>query len=152
MGGTVTTSSGPITLRNFPGTFIGFVHDNASLVTPSFSGSLKFLARTVYASSFTGFATAYVSGTLTITAPTTTAAGSATLVATPAGGSSTTATLTVDVPGSTKPGVYHIHGAFGTEYLDITWPIGGTKALYAVSSGTAGTGTVSEVGEAYLTE
>jgi len=151
MGGTVTTSHGTITLRNFPETFIGFVHDNASSVTPSFSGSLKFLARTVYASSYAGFANAYVSGTLTITAPTTTA-GSATLVATPAGGSSTTATLTVDAPGSTKPGVYHIHGAFGTEYIDITWPIGGTKALYAVSSGTAGTGTVSEVGEAFLTE
>jgi len=38
----------------------------------------------------------------------------------------------------------------GGDYVDIVWPIGGTKALYAVSA--SATGTVSEVGEAFITQ
>lgn len=141
---------GPITLRDYPSTFVGFVHDQASAVTPGFSGTLNFLARTVYASSYASFAGAYTTGTLTITAPTATA-GTATLVATPAGGAVATSTLTVDVPAAGAPGVYHMSGALtGAGYIDITWPIGGTKALYMIS--TAVGGTVSEVGEAYITQ
>ncbi len=149
-GGTIP-GGGSLLLRNFPDNFIGFVHDRASTVTPSFSGTLNFLARTQYASNYASFATAYTSGTLTITAPTTTA-GSATLVATDAGATtSSTSTLTIDVPASGAPGVYHIHGALTAGgYIDVVWPIGGTKALYAISA--SATGTVSEVGEAFITQ
>ena len=148
-GGKVPGSA-TLNMRDFPGNFIGFVHNRASTATPGFSGTLHFLARTIYASSYSDFAGAYTTGTLTITAPTT-AAGSATLVAVPAGGTSATSTLTVRVPASGAPGVYHIDGALaGGGYVDIVWPIGGTKALYVVSD--SATGTVSEVGEAYITQ
>lgn len=137
-------------LRDYPSNFIGFVHNQADATTPSFSGRLNFLARSIYASSYSGFANAYTTGSLTITAPTTTA-GSATLVMTQAGSATTTTdTLSVAVPASGAPGVYHISGALGGGgYVDIVWPVGGTKALYAVSA--SATGTVSEVGEAYMT-
>jgi len=147
-------------MRLFPSNFVGFIQDQAVTTTPAFSGKLNFLARTIYASSYAGFVNAFTSGTLTITAPTTTtptAAGSATLVVTP-GGSSTpaTSTLTVAVPASTAPGMYHISGITSDGgWIDIVWPIGGTKALYAISTGvsTSGVGgNVSEVGEAYITQ
>ncbi|MDQ6950408.1 MAG: hypothetical protein Q9M26_01935, partial [Mariprofundales bacterium] len=148
IGGTVPHTA--LKMRNFPGNFVGFVHKQGD-PTPVFSGKLNFLARTMYASSYASFANAYTTGSLTITAPSTTTAGSATMVATPASTTAATSTLTVDVPASGAPGVYHIHGAItGGGYIDIVWPIGGTKALYAVS--TNATGTIKEVGEAYLTE
>ena len=151
MGGTPPGGL-PGNMRDYPSNFIGFVHDQASTATPSFTGTLNFLARTIYASSYAGFSTAYNTGTLTITtAPTATTAGSATLVATPAGGTASTSTLSIDAVPATKPGVYHINGAMtGGDYVDIVWPIGGTKALYAVSA--SATGTVSEVGEAFITQ
>jgi len=153
-GGSITApGGGSVLMRNFPENFVGFVHDQASSATPSFTGTLNFLARTIYASSFTGFVNAFTSGTLEITAPVGSTAGSATLIATPGGGTSATSTLTVDAPASGAPGVYHIHGTVtgsGGQYIDITWPIGGTKALYALSA--AVDGNVSEVGEAYITQ
>jgi len=141
----------PGKMRDYPSNFIGFVHNQADPY-PSFSGPLNFLARTIYASSYAGFSTAYTTGSLSITtAPTTTATGTATLVATPAGGTAATSTLTIDISASTAPGVYHMYGALtGGGYIDIVWPIGGTKALYAASASS--TGTVSEVGEAYITQ
>ena len=153
LGGTFVPAGGSsITLRDYPMNFVGFVHNRADATLPSFTGSLNFLARTIYASSYLQFGNAYTFGTLSITAPTTTA-GSATLVATPAGGTAATSTLTVDVPATGAPGVYHIHGVLsgsGGRYVDITWPIGGTKALYAVSASASG--TVEDVGEAYITQ
>ena len=149
MGGFVPGSS-TLRMRDYPSTFIGFVRNRASSATPSFSGTLNFLSRVIYSNSYTGFANAYSVGTLTITAPTT-AAGSATLVITPRGGTISTSTLAVDVPASGAPGLYHMSGALtGGGYIDITWPIGGTKALYMVSSAAAG--NVTEVGEAYITQ
>jgi len=141
---------GALKMRNFPENFVGFVHNQANTVAPSFSGKLNFLARTQYASSFAGFVNAYTTGTITITAPTTTN-GSATLVATQSGGTAATSTLTVVKPVTGAPGVYHMHGAItGGGYVDLVWPVGGTKALYMVSA--SATGTVQEVGEAYITQ
>ncbi len=152
MGGTVPGASS-LQMRNFPSTFIGFVHNQADTTTPSFSGRLNFLARVQYASDYSSFANAYTSGSLTITAPSGSSSGSATLVATPGGGTTATSTLTVDVPPSGTYGVYQIHGALtGGGYIDIVWPIGGTKALYAISDQADGTGTITEIGEAYMTQ
>jgi len=149
-GGTIP--GGLLLMRNFPDNMVGFIHDQASTTTPAFSGTLNFLARTQYASSYTGFANAYVSGTLAITAPGA-GDGSATLIATSAGSTTaTTATLTVVKPLASQPGLYHMHGAFGaTEYIDIVWPVGGTKAVWAISDNASGTGTVTDVGEAFMT-
>ncbi len=160
MGGNIPGMTPATPMRNFPGVFVGFVHKNGA-PTPSFSGKLNFLARTMYASSYAGFVSAFTAGTLSITAPTT-SAGSATLTVTDDGtGSPAPApiTLTVDVPASTAPGVYHIHGTLtpastgnNGDYIDITWPIGGTKALYAISNNANGLGTITEIGEAYITQ
>ncbi len=151
-GGSITVGGKSVPMVKIPQNFIGFVHKKG-VTAPSFSGKLHLLARTMYAKDYSAFRNSYVTGTITITAPTTTA-GTATLVAT-AGGqtTSTTATLTVDVPATTAPGVYHMHGKLSsTEYIDITWPIGGTKALWAISDNGNGNGNITEVGEAYITQ
>jgi len=163
MGGTITPPGGgaAVPMRDFPGNFVGFVHNQADPV-PSFSGTLNFLARTMYANNYGAFINAYTAGTLSITAPVGTTAGSATLTVTDDGtgnAGSAPISLTVDAPSSTTPGVYHIRGVLTPastgntgEYIDITWPIGGTKALYAISDNANGNGTITEVGEAYLTQ
>jgi len=159
IGGNFPTGSSPMsgqTMRSFPATFIGFVHNQSGTAVPAFTGKLNILARTIYAADYSNFNNAYTSGTLTITtAPTTSVKGVATLVVAP--GSSTTTTtsnLSIDMLASSNPGVYHIHGALtgGTEYIDVTWAVGGTKALYAISNSSAGTGNITELGEAFITQ
>ena len=54
------------------------------------------------------------------------------------------ATLSVENNG----GLLHIHGEFGTDYLDFYLPVGGNKATYAISNAE---GIYTEVGEAYMT-
>jgi hypothetical protein len=152
-GGTFTPPGGllpTITMRNFPSTFVGFFHPTGT-ASPSFTGSLNFLARTIYSNDFSNFIHAVVTGAINITtAPTTTVAGAATLTAADPSGTAITGTLTIDATGS-KYGVYHIHGALaGGGYVDIFWPIGSKKATYIVSTGVAG--NVDEVGEAYITQ
>jgi len=137
--------------RNFPETFIGFVHKQGS-IAPSMIGTRNFLARTIYAQNFAQFTNSYVSGSINVTkAPTAAATGTATATVTPHGGTASTVTLTIDKIAAGTFGVYHMHGAMGTLYLDITWPVGGTKALYAVSDNANGAGNITEVGEAFLT-
>jgi len=93
-----------------------------------------------------------VSGAVNIAqAPTAAATGTATATVTPHGGTASTVMLTIDKIAAGTFGVYHMHGAMGTLYLDITWPVGGTKALYAVSDNANGAGNITEVGEAFLT-
>lgn len=151
-GGTVTPpwSATPITVRNFPLPVVGFFHQVGS-ASPSFLGTLNFLARTMYSRDFNNFINAVATGTINITtAPTTTVAGAAILAATDPSGAAINATLTIDAIGS-KHGMYHIHGVLSDgNYVDIYWPIGGKKATYAISTGVAG--TVDEVGEAYMTQ
>ena len=115
--------------------------------TPSaFSGHLTFLARALYADDYTRFKSAFHTGEIEITA------GS--------GGAAPTATMTISgmttAPATMKAsltnGMYHIEGVpiTGGEYFDIYWPLGGTKALYLVSTGNGSTDVVKEVGEAYI--
>ena len=102
---------------------------------------MNFLARVLYTKDYYTYLNAYMTGTLNISGT------SATLSWTDATGSSGTATLTAD----SSEGLYHIYGALGTGYIDIYWPIGGQKAVYAHSNSSDGTGTIDEVGETYLT-
>jgi len=140
-----------IIMRDFPSTFVGFFHPTGA-ATPSFTGSLNILARTIYSNDFSLFLDAYVTGSLDITlAPTTTTvAGTATLNVVDPNGTVITGNLAIDAIGG-KHGVYHIHGTDSAgSYTDIFWPIGSKKATYIVSTGVAG--TISEVGEAYITQ
>lgn len=129
-----------IPLKKFPATFVGLLKKPTD-AAPSFTGTLNFLARTLYSVDYTNYANAYVTGTISISGT------SATLNWADATGSSGTASLAA----SNSGGVYHLYGALGTEYIDIYWPVGGTKATYIISASTDGTGLVGEVGEAFLT-
>ena len=142
MGGSVkdpfTGASTP--MKKFPATFVGFLKKQGE-TAPTFSGTLNFLARTLYTTDADAYLNAYISGTITISG------NSATLSWALPSGDSGTATLTANTTG----GVYHLYGALGDEYIDIYWPIGGQKAVYVQSDSSDGNGTINEVGEAYLT-
>ncbi|MBW1999225.1 MAG: hypothetical protein JRJ29_14845 [Deltaproteobacteria bacterium] len=90
-------------------------------------------------------------GLITILATGDGGGGTSTSVATlswnQAGGMSGTAALTA----SSSDGVYHFDGALESDYMDIFWPVGARKAVYIISDSSVGNGTITEVGEAYLT-
>lgn len=151
-GGNIPTTTTPY--RTYPGNFVGFVRNQASTTTPSFTGTLNILARTMYANTYSTFSNAYTYGTVTVaTAPTTAATGAGTLSFTTANGSTGTVALTIDKLTANVLGVYHFSGsmpaAIGGGTIDISWPVGGTKALYALSNTT---GNIDEIGEAYITQ
>lgn len=128
IGGQIDTGAGSEPASTYPATFVGIA--NASGTTPpSFTGTLNFLARTLYASDYNDYAGAYVWGSLQISG---TGTGQAELDFSTAGGDSGT-DISLDV--GYFMGLYHVHGALGSEYLDIFWPVGGKKAVYIVSEG-----------------
>ena len=154
LGGTLTVGGMNYTLSNYPAVFVGFVRKQGD-PTPSFTGTVNILARTMYATNYNAYKDAYVYGTMTISkAPTTAATGAATLTGQSAGSPSPqTLNLTIDKLTTGAPGMYHMHGPMGaSQYLDITWPVGGSRALYMISNNASGTGNVTEIGEAYITQ
>jgi hypothetical protein len=128
-------------LKRYPATFVGFIREKGTN-GPTFSGKLNFLARALYAWSYSDYENAYVTGTITISG------SSATLDWADAGEDSDTATLAAE--NENDSGLYHLYGALDSfSYIDIYWPVGGTKATYIVTDNSSG--TVVQVGEAYLT-
>jgi len=160
-GGSFDHDNNPLTpaidMKGSPATFVGFFHDQTA-GTPTFTGTLNFLARTMFANSFAGFSNAYLNGSIQITAPTATVAGSGQLTAALADGTPVNITLVIDPSGTGAAagfGIYHMHGADTTLlniFIDVYWPIGGTKATYIQSDNVAGTGNVTEIGEAFITQ
>jgi len=140
MGGNVPAGVPGTYMSEYPATFVGFMEEQGS-TAPSFSGVVNLLARTLYSTDYNDYFGMYFWGTLS------TSGTSATLNWNQPGGMSGTATLTA----SSSHGLYHFDGAMGTDYIDIFWPVGAEKAVYIISDNSAGTGTITGVGEAYLT-
>ena len=125
----------------YPATFVGFVKKQGE-TAPSVAGTRNFLARALYGLDPTGYLNVLVTGDLTISGL------SATLNWTESGGTSGTASLTVE----NTDGLYHMHGVLNsTTYIDIFWPLGGKKSVYITSDNETGGWVITEVGEAYLT-
>ena len=118
---------------------------------PNVIGTRNFLARSLYSTlgggtasgNYTYHKNAWSYGSLTIN--TVTGIGSLTIT-------SSGVTVTVPMTVVKETGMVHIYGALGEGYLDLYWPVGGKKATYVRSANTAGTGLVTDVGEAYVTE
>ena len=118
---------------------------------PSFSGRLDFLYRTLYMNPDAINAPSdvpFAFGTLDIHG------SSAVLQYTDSEGESGRSELILDDEADgIKTGIYHMHGMVGpgaeAEYMDIFWPVGGTKAAILVSGSSEG--TVTEVGEGFIT-
>jgi len=113
----------------------------------------------MFANSYAGFSNAYLNGSIQITAPTATVAGSGQLTAALADGTAVNITLVIDTSGTgsaTGFGIYHMSGADTNLniFIDVYWPIGGTKATYIQSDATGGlgNGNVTEIGEAFITQ
>ena len=47
-------------------------------------------------------------------------------------------------------GIYHLQGPMGTEYIDILWPAGGSRAVFVSSTAADGNGKIYEIGEAFI--
>ncbi|MGD8916915.1 MAG: hypothetical protein PVH35_09985 [Syntrophobacterales bacterium] len=136
---------GPLSF--YPATFVGFVKKQGE-TAPSVAGTRNFLARTLYSKEVlvdnedNAYRTSYITGDLTISG------SSATLNWTEGGGTSGTASLTVE----NTDGLYHMHGTLDSStYIDIFWPLGGKKSVYITSDNGTGDWLITEAGEAYLT-
>ncbi len=134
-----------INLPEYPITCVVFMREDGT-TPPSFTGTLNFLARSLYAYDYSDYQNAYIYGTIVV------GSTSATLSGQDAQGNSINATLTVEKvtdSNGTFTGMYHFYGTIGQDFIDIYWPVGGRKATYIVS--TAADGNIESVGEAYFT-
>ena len=127
-------NGGVIDLKSFPGVFVGFLNKDGT-TAPAINGKYNFIARSLYVDD-------YSMGLGVSTGEITLSENSASMEI---GGN--TVALNVNFTN----GIYHISGPISqSEFIDIAWPSGGKKAIYAVSDKVDGTGNVIEVGEAYL--
>ncbi len=142
MGGTI---NGTALSTNFPGHYVAYAKP-ANESPPAFNGTLHFVERVTYSMGSSEYAGAYGFGSITIddsTAPPT-----VTLVHTTPGGESVEYTLTLSV----TDGMYHMEGPTPSgNYIDIFWPSGGKKAVWMESDDPTGSGTITAVGEAFMT-
>jgi len=132
-------------LPDYPETCVVFMREDG-VTPPSFTGTLNFLARSLYAYDYSDYQNAYIYGTIVV------GSTSATLSGQDAQGNSFNATLNVEKVTDDNgifTGMYHFYGTVGDDFIDIYWPVGGRKATYIVS--TAENGNIESVGEAYFT-
>ncbi len=149
MSGTQTFGSNP----GLPATNVFYMRQDGS-TPPDFNGVINFISRGLYTTDYSSvqnyLSEAYAYGTLTLN----TATGNAVFAYTNGSGGSGTVAMTLTKLTDPTLGVFSgmvwFNGALPTGgYIDIFWPIGGKMATYVVSSSNSG--TIREVGEAYLT-
>ncbi len=132
-------------LPDYPETCVVFMREDGT-TPPSFTGTLNFLARSLYTYDYSDYQNAYIYGTIVV------GSTSATLSGQDAQGNSFNTTLTVEKITDSNgvfTGMYHFYGTIDQDFIDIYWPVGGRKATYIVS--TAADGNIESVGEAYFT-
>jgi hypothetical protein len=134
------------TMAKFPLPYVGFALAEGE-TAPSFNGTLSFLYRILYVDDAAEMAELpYAYGTLEISGDT------AVLRYTDASGETGTAELALEGRDS---GLYHMHGPVGpageSQYTDIFWPVGGTKAAILVYASAGSNSALVEIGETFIT-
>ncbi len=136
-----------------PGLFVGFTLENTTNPTiPTFTGTLYYLERTVYTNDYSGYSGSYGMGTITISSCSG-QAGEVSISHTDANGQTESISLACEKSSTAGGlgGIYHMYGSTTDGYLDVFWSVGSKKAIWFSSNDTAGNGTITDVGEAYLT-
>jgi len=145
MGGAIDSST---LYSDFPGLYVAYAKKMGE--TPrNFKGSLNYLERSIYRSGTGVSAHAYGSGKITLH-DSTNSPTDVTLTYTDPKGNLVSYPLSCQM----NDGITHMQGPLtdAGEYMDIFWPVGGGKASWMISNSPNGNGTVTEIGEAFLTK